>query len=83
MAKSGKIGRPKGIRNHQYSATFKTQVVESMLTEKIGYREAARRFLPSLSEGSAASLITKWEKIFIEFGHEGFTSERRGRKHHV
>lgn len=81
MEGNKKVGRPIGSRSREYSATFKAKVVEEMISSKLGYRETARRFLPNSTEGSAASLITKWERIYLEHGIDGFTAQHRGRKH--
>ena len=35
---------PKGVPNKRYTGEFKQMVVETMLREKISYKEAARRF---------------------------------------
>ena len=35
---------PKGIPNKKYTAEFKIKVVETMLEEKLSYKEAAREF---------------------------------------
>lgn len=35
---------PKGVPNKKYTPEFKKLVVETMLKEKLGYRETAERF---------------------------------------
>ena len=49
-------------------------VIETMLEEKLSYRETARRF-----EVSSDTRIKDWERIYLTEGPEGFTIERRGR----
>jgi transposase-like protein len=62
---------PKGKPNKR---EFKQLVVETMMKEKLSYRETARRF-----EVNDHHLIQSWERIFLEEGPEGFKIERRGR----
>lgn len=63
---------PKGIA---YSGEFKQQVVETMRSEKLSYREAAQRFgIPN-----SYRKILDWERIYLEEGAEGLYIERRGR----
>ena len=46
----------------------------------LSYRETARKYnLVIQSEASAASMIQRWERIFLEEGAEGLMKERRGR----
>ncbi len=35
---------PKGVPNKRYTGEFKKMVVETMMREKLSYREAARQF---------------------------------------
>ena len=35
---------PKGVPNKRYTGEFKQMVVETMMREKLSYREAARQF---------------------------------------
>ncbi len=49
-------------------------VVETMMREKISYKEAARRF-----EISGHERIRQWERIYLTEGPEGLYIERRGR----
>ena len=65
---------PKGIPNKRYTAEFKKLVVETMMKEKLSYRETARQF-----EISDNKRIAAWERIYLEEGPEGFAIERRGR----
>ncbi len=44
---------PKGIPNKRYTPEFKKMVIETMLTEKLSYRETARRFDVSCDTGIA------------------------------
>ena len=64
---------PKGIPNKRYTGEFKQEVVETMLREKLSYREAERRY--SLPDKRAAA----WERIYLEEGPEGLYIDRRGR----
>lgn len=66
---------PKGQPNKRYTPEFKIKVVETMRDEKLSYREAARQF-----DVSFATVVAKWERIYLEEGKEGFYIERRGRK---
>ena len=65
----------KGIPNKKYTAEFKIKVVETMLEEKLSYKEAAREF-----DVSYDTVVAKWERIYLEEGAEGLRIERRGRK---
>ena len=65
---------PKGIPNKRYTPEFKKLVVETMMKEKLSYRETARRF-----EVNSHYRIQDWERIYEEEGPEGFAIERRGR----
>ena len=64
---------PKGVPNKKYTPEFKRLVVETMLKEKLSYRETERRF------GLAKMRAAAWERIYLEEGPEGFAIERRGR----
>jgi len=48
-------------------------VVETMQKEKLSYSEAAREF------DVPRSVMTRWERIYLEEGVEGLYIERRGR----
>lgn len=65
---------PKGEPNKRYTGEFKQEVVETMMREKLSYREAARRF-----ELSGHDHVRLWERIYLEEGAEGLYIERRGR----
>ena len=65
---------PKGIPNKRYTPEFKKMVIETMLAEKLSYKETARRF-----EVSCDKRIKDWERIYLTEGPEGFAVERRGR----
>ena len=65
---------PKGKPNKRYAPEFKKMVIETMLKEKLGYRETARRF-----EVCNHYRIQQWEQIYLTEGPEGFEVERRGR----
>ena len=62
---------PKGIL---FSGDFKQKVVEDMRTNKLSFREAAKKYgLPNHEP------IRKWERIYLEEGPEGLYVDRRGR----
>ena len=65
---------PKGVPNKRYTPEFKKHVIETMLEEKLSYRETARRF-----EVNGHRRIQDWERIYLTEGPEGFAVERRGR----
>ena len=65
---------PKGVPNKRYTAEFKKRVAETMLKEKLSYRETARRF-----EISDNKLVAACEGIYLTEGPEAFAIERRGR----
>ena len=66
---------PKGVPNKRYTPEFKKLVVETMMKEKMSYRETARQF-----EISNHHRVQDWERIYLEEGPEGLTIERRGRR---
>ena len=65
---------PKGVPNKRYTCEFKQMVVETMMQEKLSYKEAARQF-----EVSSDTVVAKWERIYLMEGPEGLYIERRGR----
>ena len=65
---------PKGVANKRYTPEFKQLVVETMMREKLSYRETAQQF-----EIPDHHSVAKWERIYLMEGAEGFTIERRGR----
>ena len=65
---------PKGVPNKRYTAEFKKQVVETMMKEKLSYREVTRQF-----EINDHKQVGAWERIYLTEGPEGFAIERRGR----
>ena len=72
----GKTGR----KNKVYSAEFKIGVIMDTREHHLGYRETARKYdLVRQSETSAASMLHRWERIYLEEGAEGLMKERRGR----
>ena len=72
----GKTGR----KNKVYSAEFKIGVIMDMREHHLGYRETARKYdLVRQSEAAAASMLHRWERIYLEEGAEGLMKERRGR----
>ena len=64
----------KGKVNKRYTGEFKQQVVETMMQEKLSYKEAARQF-----EVGDDKRVAAWERIYLEEGPEGLYIERRGR----
>lgn len=58
--------------NKRYTPEFKTMVVETMLSEELGYRATARQF-----EINGHHRIQAWERIYRP---EGFAVERLGRR---
>jgi len=65
---------PKGIPDKRYTGEFKQRVVETMMQEKLSYREAARQF-----DVNDHKRVASWERIYLEEGPEGLYVERRGR----
>ena len=65
---------PKGVPNKRYTGEFKQMVVETMMREKLSYREAARQF-----EIRDHNRVASWERIYLMEGAEGLYIERRGR----
>ncbi len=69
-----------GRKNKVYSAEFKIGVIMDMREHHLGYRETARKYdLVRQSEAAAASMLHRWERIYLEEGAEGLMKERRGR----
>ena len=65
---------PKGVPNKQYTPEFKKMVIETMMEEKLSYRETVRRF-----DVSSDTRIKDWERIYLTEGAEGLAVGRRGR----
>ena len=65
---------PKGIPNQLYTGEFKQMVVETMIQERLSYRETAVKF----GIGNH-SHVANWERIYLMEGPEGLYVERRGR----
>ena len=61
-------------KDQRYTPEFKKLVVETMMKEKLGYRETARRF-----EVRGAQQIINWERTYLAEGPEALAIERRGR----
>ena len=70
----GCFSMPKGVPNKRHTGEFKQMVVETMMRDKLSYREVARQF-----EISGHEQIRKWERIYLIEGSEGLYIERRGR----
>ena len=64
---------PKGVPNKRYTPEFKKHVIETMLEEKLSYRETAQRF-----EVNDHHRIQDWERIYLTEGTEAFFIESRG-----
>ena len=64
----------RGKPNKRYTPEFKKLVVETMMKEKMSYRETARQF-----EISNHHRVQDWERIYLEEGPEGLAIEHRGR----
>lgn len=64
----------KGIPNKRYTGAFKQMVVESMMRDKLSYKETARQF-----EIPCDKRVADWERIYLAEGPEGLCIERRGR----
>ena len=70
----------KGQKFKKYSPEFKLSVILDMREHHLGFRETARKYdLTILSEASAASMVQRWERIYLEEGAEGLMKDRRGR----
>ena len=70
----------KGQKQKRYSAELKIGVIMDMREHRLGFRETARKYnLTITSEASAANMVQRWERIFLEEGAEGLMKERRGR----
>ena len=70
----------KGSKQKRYSTEFKLGVIMDMREHRLGYRETARKYnLTVTSEPSAANMVQRWERIYLEEGVEGLMKERRGR----
>ena len=65
---------PKGIPNKRHTGEFKQMVVETMMRDRLSYREVAQQF-----EISGHEQVRKWERIYLTEGPEGLYIERRGR----
>lgn len=63
----------KGVPKKRYTGEFKQQVVETMRTEKLSYREAARQFGVLDSDS-----VVQWERIYLAEGPKALYVERRG-----
>ena len=69
-----------GKKQKKYSSEFKIRVIMDMREHRLGYRETARKYkLTVSSEASAANMVQRWERIFLEEGAEGLMKERRGK----
>ena len=70
----------KGQMQRKYSPEFKLSVIMDLREHHLSFRETARKYnLVIQSEASAANMIQRWERIFLEEGAEGLMKDRRGR----
>ena len=54
-------------KNKKYSSEFKISVILDMREHRLGYRETARKYkLTVTSEASAANMVQRWERIYLE-----------------
>ena len=67
----------KGTKQCKYSPEFKLSVIMDMRENNLSYRETMRKYLPHM-RGSYATIIQKWERVYLEEGLEGLAKERRG-----
>ena len=65
---------PRGVPNKRYTGEFKRMVVETMMRDKLSYKETARQF-----DISCHKSVADWERIYLMEGPEGLYIERRGR----
>ena len=74
VLRNGVFFYAKGVPNKRYTGEFKQMVVETMIRDKLSYREAARQFeIPDHKD------VAKWERYYLMDGPEGLYIERRGR----
>ena len=67
-------------KQKKYSSEFKIRVIMDMRENRLGYRETVRKYnLARQSETSAATMLHRWERIYLEEGAEGLMKERRGK----
>ena len=64
---------PKGIPNARYTGDFKCQVVEDIQKNKLSQYQASAKY------NVQRSVISRWERIYLEEGAQGLYVERRGR----
>ncbi len=70
----------KGQQFKKNTPEFKLSVIMDMREHHLGYRETARKYnLVCQSESSAANMIQRRERVFLEEGTEGLMKERRGK----
>ena len=66
----GCFSMPKGV---PYPGEFKQMVVETMMREKLSYREAAKRFKVADHKD-----VARWERYYLAEGPESLYVDRRG-----
>ena len=70
---SGCFSLTKGVSKKKYTGESKQMGAEAIRNEKLGCRDAGRRF------GVASQRICDWESIYLTIGPEALHIERRGR----
>ena len=70
----GCFSMPKGVANKRYTGEFKQMVVETMMKDKLSYRETAQQF-----EIPCHKRVAEWERIYLSEGAGGLYVDRRGR----
>ena len=73
VLRNGVFFYAKGSTEQAIYAGIQEAVVETMMKEKLSYRETCRSF-----EVNSRDQIKSWERIYLTEGSEGLTVERRG-----
>lgn len=63
-----------GKTRRQYTGEFKQKVVEDVINNRLGYREARQKY-----GITGSSMIQRWERIYLEEGVESLYVNRQGR----
>lgn len=63
----------KGQKFRNFSPEFKLSVILDMREHHLGYEETARKY------GVVRSVITQWERKYLEEGYKGLMKDNRGR----
>ena len=59
------------VKPKRYSGSFKQEVVETMLAEKLSYCETAARF------NTTDKAVSEWARIYLEEGPENLYKRRK------